>query len=166
VCLCICYRFRLVICRDLPCCLVFYALGFLLRYSLRLLGEPRESLTRGLPSAARLVWSERLDPQRALCAFDLHGRCASQNCPNLHIGNPDLSHSDDEVLEAVITDFVRDNEAFGCATPEMLKKGVGFAAGIARQSLKSGVALRTCVSTFLQALEPMSRLKLGAAATR
>lgn len=107
-----------------------------------------------------LIWSTRLDPSGTLCAYDMHGRCASQPCKDTHVDLHLSNWSDAEIMDAVIADFRRHNEASGCATPNMLQNGIESAAIIAHRALANGATLNTCVPIFLAALVPMSRVKL------
>lgn len=120
-------------------------------------------LATGEDSAAlnALLLSTRINCNATLCVHDLHGSCSSASCTALHLDLSLSAWSDRELLDAVITDFKKENVPAPPATAAMLERGISSAAVIAHESLKDGVPLRTCVSNFFAALLPLSKIALG-----
>lgn len=108
-----------------------------------------------------LIWSKRINRDAVLCVHDLHGRCSSVTCTSLHVDLSLSAWSDKELLNAVISDFKNENEAAEPATDAMFQRGITSASVIAHQSLNSGAPLTSCISKFVSALLPLSRITLG-----
>lgn len=104
------------------------------------------------PSVRMLMLSEGLGHQGTLCFQNLHGRCSSKNCIDVHIDDLGESDAVGKLAEHFLSPLYVPGKH---ASAEMLRKAVSAASTIAKDSLRNGGDCETCLRAFVSSVNPM-----------
>lgn len=117
--------------------------------AVRLNGGVRVSVT---PPVSTLLQCEHLDPKKIVCFQSLHGRCSSKTCANTHL--EEVSGS--EAVEKLVEHFLSHRYVPAShVTQDMFQKAISAASTIAKEALRKGANLETCLCCFITSINPM-----------
>jgi hypothetical protein len=128
------------------------------RFALRVSAFTNSDIPEYSPSIISLLRAKHLASEnKVLCKYDLHGRCTSKNCNDVHIGAIIAVDDCRSLLDELAHLYVSLPRAQYISEP-MFGKALKSQILIAQQELTAGTNAERCFASFVRAMSPLCTL--------